>query len=86
MNSTAPAEFARYQAEYETLFLDTILPVVFGNSKSISYTPSSTSNGYLELNFSRPIPIVERYYNTTPGSVYGETGAYATMILFVFMH
>ncbi|KAJ9619292.1 hypothetical protein H2203_008621 [Taxawa tesnikishii (nom. ined.)] len=76
VNRTAPEEFDRYQAEYETLFLDTLLPVVFGNSKSISYTPSSTSNGYIELNFSLPIPIVERYYNLTPGSVYGETDFY----------
>ncbi|KAK4995050.1 hypothetical protein LTR66_005059 [Elasticomyces elasticus] len=76
VNGTAPEEFDRYQAEYERLFLDTLLPVVFGNSKSISYTPSSTSNGYLELNFSLPIPIVERYYNLTPGSVYGETDFY----------
>ncbi|GAB7352815.1 hypothetical protein MBLNU459_g3430t1 [Dothideomycetes sp. NU459] len=76
VNKTAPEEFDRYQAEYEKLFLDTLLPVVFGNSRSISYSPSSTSNGYLELNFSLPIPIVERYYNTTPGSVYGETDYY----------
>lgn len=74
VNNTAPEQFARYQAEYETLFLKTLLPVVFENSRSISYAPSSTSNGYLELNFSLPIPIIERYYNTTPGSVYGETG------------
>lgn len=74
LNDSDPAAFDRYQAEYETLFLDTLLPAVFGNSKSISYTPSSTSNGYIELNFSLPIPIVERYYNLTPGSVYGETG------------
>lgn len=76
VNDTAPDEFDRYQSEYETLFLNTILPVVFGNSRSISYAPSSTSNGYLELNFSLPIPIVERYYNLTPGSVYGETDFY----------
>lgn len=63
-------------AEYERLFLDVLLPVVFGNSHSISYTPSSTSNGWLSLNFSNPIPIVERYYNVTPGSVYGETDFY----------
>lgn len=72
----APEDFDRYQAEYETLFLDTLLPAVFGNSHSISYTPSSTSNGWLSLNFSNPIPIVERYYNLTPGSVYGETDFY----------
>ncbi|KAK5136883.1 hypothetical protein LTR08_001805 [Meristemomyces frigidus] len=68
LNDSAPEELPRYMAEYETLFLDTLLPAVFGNS--------STSNGWLSLNFSNPIPIVERYYNLTPGSVYGETDFY----------
>ncbi|KAF2765513.1 glycoside hydrolase [Teratosphaeria nubilosa] len=72
----APEELARYTAEYEKLFLDVLLPAVFGNSRSISYTPSSTSNGWLSLNFSNPIPIVERYLNLTEGSVYGETDFY----------
>jgi len=76
LNNSAPEELPRYMAEYETLFLDTLLPSVFENSKSISYSPSSTSNGWLSLNFSNPIPIVERYYNLTPGSVYGETDFY----------
>ena len=76
LNNSAPEELPRYMAEYETLFLDTLLPAVFGNSHSISYSPSSTSNGWLSLNFSNPIPIVERYYNLTPGSVYGETDFY----------
>lgn len=30
----------------------------------------------LHSNFSNPIPIVERYYNLTPGSIYGETDFY----------
>ncbi|KEQ90294.1 glycoside hydrolase family 2 protein [Aureobasidium subglaciale EXF-2481] len=76
VNNTAPEQYDRYVAEYEKLFLDTLLPVVFGNSRSISYAPSSTSNGWLELNFSNPIPIVERYNNLTEGSVYGETDHY----------
>ena len=66
-------------AEYETLFLDTIVPVLFGNSRSISYAPSSTSNGWLSLNFSAPVqPFTERYYNKTPGEVYGETGTFSS--------
>ncbi|KAF2084794.1 glycoside hydrolase family 2 protein [Saccharata proteae CBS 121410] len=72
----APDEYGKYLAEYEKLFLDTLVPVVFGNSKSISYAPSSTSNGYLYLNFSLPEPIIERYDNLTPGSIYGETDYY----------
>ena len=74
VNYTAPQEFDRYQAEYEQLFLDTLLPVVYANSKSISYIPSSTTNGYLELNFVLPEPMVERFNNKTPGSIYGDTG------------
>ncbi|KAH9815334.1 Beta-mannosidase A-like [Teratosphaeria destructans] len=72
----APEQLARYTAEYEQLFLGVLLPAVFGNSRSISYTPSSTSNGWLSLNFSNPIPIKERYLNLTEGSVYGETDFY----------
>ncbi|KAK5007149.1 hypothetical protein LTR39_005480, partial [Cryomyces antarcticus] len=63
----------REEAEYNARRVNYHL---FGNSKSISYTPSSTSNGYIVMNFSLPMSIVERYYNLTPGSVYGETGFY----------
>jgi len=76
VNESSPEDLPRYKAEYETLFLDTLLPAVFENSKSISYAPSSTSNGWISLNFSNPIPIVERYDNLTAGSVYGETDFY----------
>jgi beta-mannosidase len=76
INETRPDLFDRYQAEYEKLFLDVLVPAVFENSKSISYMPSSTNNGYLYLNFSLPVPIVERYSNLTPGSIYGDTDYY----------
>ncbi|KAI9665657.1 MAG: hypothetical protein M1821_003591 [Bathelium mastoideum] len=76
VNNSAPDEFDRYQAEYETLFLYTLGETVFNNTHSISYTPSSTSNGWLSLDFNNVQPITERYYNTTPGSVYGETDFY----------
>lgn len=71
-----PDEYDRYLAEYEELFLNLIVPIVFGNSRSISYAPSSTSNGWLSLNFSLPEPIIERYNNQTPGAIYGETDYY----------
>ena len=74
VNNTAPEELERYRAEYEQLFLAALLPIVYANSKSISYIPSSTTNGYLELNFSRTVPMVQRYDNKTEGSVYGDTG------------
>src|ERR1039458_9027061 len=66
----------RWRQEYEELFLKMLLPAVYGNTKSISYIPSSTTNGYLTLNFSLPIPMIERYNNKTPGSIYGDTDHY----------
>ncbi|KAF2096417.1 putative beta-mannosidase [Rhizodiscina lignyota] len=72
----APDQLARYQGEYEKLFLDTIVPILFGNSHSISYSPSSTSNGWLSLDFNKSQPITERYNNKTNGSIYGETDFY----------
>lgn len=72
----APDEYDRYLHEYETLFINTLLPAVYGNSRSITYIPSSTTNGYLSLNFSNPIPIVQRYENATQGSIYGDTDHY----------
>lgn len=76
VNSTAPDQYDRYRREYETLFLETLLPAVYGNSKSITYMPSSTENGYLSINFSNPIPITERYQNRTEGAIYGDTDHY----------
>ena len=76
VQDSAPDQLDRYTHEYEQLFLDVLLPAVYGNSKSISYMPSSTNNGYLELNFSLPIPMIERYQNLTPGSIYGDTDHY----------
>lgn len=77
-NKSAPQDYPRYQAEYETLFLHTILPAVYENSKSISYQPSSTSNGWLSLNHSAPVEeiMIQRYNNKTDGHVYGETDYY----------
>ncbi|KAL2048389.1 hypothetical protein N7G274_000300 [Stereocaulon virgatum] len=76
VNQTAPDQYDYYLAQYEQLFLNTIINIVYTNSKSISYIPSSTTNGYLELNFSLPEPMIERYDNKTPGSVYGDTDYY----------
>ncbi|KAF2120889.1 putative beta-mannosidase [Lophiotrema nucula] len=76
VNQSAPDQLTRYAAEYETLFLDTIVPILFENSRSISYSPSSTSNGWLSLNFSLPQPITERYENLTESSIYGDTDHY----------
>ncbi|TLD37054.1 glycoside hydrolase family protein [Venturia nashicola] len=82
----APEQFEKYRAEYEKLFLDVLVPCVFENSRSISYAPSSTSNGWLSLNFSLPQPITERYNNKTPGSIYGETDYYNYNSAFAFSY
>lgn len=76
VNQTAPDEYGRYLQEYETFFINTLLPAVYGNSHSITYIPSSTTNGYLTLNYNNPIPIVQRYNNLTEGSIYGDTDHY----------
>ncbi|KAG6100455.1 hypothetical protein E4U30_004614 [Claviceps sp. LM220 group G6] len=73
----APEAFPRYLDEYETLFIRVLLPAVYGNSRSITYIPSSTTNGYQSLNYSNAIPIVQRYDNNlTEGSLYGDTDHY----------
>jgi hypothetical protein len=67
-------EWDKYLREYEMLFLDVLGVAVFENSRSISYTPSSTSNGWSKLDFSKRQPITQRYYNVTEGEIYGNTG------------
>ncbi|KAG5953114.1 hypothetical protein E4U53_006850 [Claviceps sorghi] len=72
-----PGAFPRYLNEYEILFMRTLLPAVYENSRSITYIPSSTTNGYQSLNFSNPVPMVQRYDNNlTEGSLYGDTDHY----------
>ncbi|KAJ5105712.1 hypothetical protein NUU61_003059 [Penicillium alfredii] len=71
-----PIRYPKYLKEYEKLFVSLILPLVYDNSRSISYQPSSTTNGYLEVNLSAPVPMVERYDNTPSGSYYGDTDYY----------
>jgi beta-mannosidase len=71
-----PDGYSYYIGQYEKLFISLIAPIVYGNSHSVSYNPSSTTNGYLDIDFSLPVPIVERYWNLTPGSYYGDTDYY----------
>ncbi|GAM42617.1 beta-mannosidase Bma2A [Talaromyces pinophilus] len=72
----APEEYPRYVGEYEKLFISLIFPLVYDNSHSISYTPTSTGNGYTKVDFSLPVPMVERYENVTPGEYYGDSDYY----------
>ncbi|KAF5866606.1 hypothetical protein ETB97_010699 [Aspergillus alliaceus] len=72
----APEEYAKYVGEYEKLYISLILPLVYQNTRSITYSPSSTTEGYLEIDLSAPVPMVERYHNITDGSYYGDTDFY----------
>ncbi len=77
VNRSAPAQLGRFVGEYEALFLDTLLPAVYGNSHGLTYMPSSTNNGYLELrDRDAARPWVPRYNNKTAGAVYGVTEWY----------
>lgn len=71
-----PENYARYLSQYEKLFLTTLFPAVFENSRSISYAPSSTSNGFISLNFTEAPYMQERYQQKENGSIYGETDYY----------
>ncbi|KAL2069075.1 hypothetical protein VTL71DRAFT_15413 [Oculimacula yallundae] len=62
--------------QYEKLFLDVLLRAVFDNTRSLSYSPSSITNGYLSFNYSSAMPIEERYFNVTPGTISGNTDYY----------
>ncbi|KAL2819589.1 glycoside hydrolase superfamily [Aspergillus cavernicola] len=71
-----PSGFPKYLAEYERLYISLILPLVYQNTRSISYSPSSTTEGYLDVNLSAPLPMTERYKNLEPGSYFGDTDYY----------
>ncbi|KAK7911961.1 beta-mannosidase [Apiospora marii] len=73
---THPSEFERIKGEYEKLFLSTLFPAVFENSRSISYSPSSTSNGFISLNFTDAPYMQQRYDDKEPGHIYGDTDYY----------
>ena len=59
---------------YEGLFLDSLLHAVWDQTRAISYMPSSVTNGWISLDHSAAVPMVERYLNFTAGSIYGDTG------------
>ncbi|KAE8151409.1 glycoside hydrolase superfamily [Aspergillus avenaceus] len=72
----APEEYDKYVGEYEKLYISLILPLVYENTRSITYSPSSTTEGYTDIDLSAEVPMVERYQNTTPGHYYGDTDFY----------
>jgi len=65
-------DFPNRKARFEKLFLDVLVHAVFDNSRSISYSYSSTTYGYYSLNHSAATPIVWRP-NGTDGT-YANTG------------
>lgn len=74
IGSEEPPLAAPLRAQYEAVFLNVLLHAVWDNTRSISYSPSSTTNGYKTLDHSAQQPIVERYNDLTAGSVYGNSG------------
>ncbi|RAK77334.1 beta-mannosidase mndA [Aspergillus fijiensis CBS 313.89] len=71
-----PESYPFYVGEYEKLYISLFLPLVYENTRSISYSPSSTTEGYLDIDLSAPVPMAERYSNTTEGEYYGDTDHY----------
>lgn len=60
-----------YFDQYDYLNNRVIRDVVLENTRSISYIPSSTTQGYLTLE-----PYVSRYSNKTEGEIYGDQEHY----------
>ncbi|OAV94818.1 hypothetical protein PTTG_06226 [Puccinia triticina 1-1 BBBD Race 1] len=60
-----------YFNQYDHLNNRVLRELVLDNTRSISYIPSSTTQGYFSLD-----PYVARYYNSTPGELYGDKEHY----------
>lgn len=64
-------------ANYGHIQQEILIKCVYANTRSISYIPSSTYNGYLSLDFDSVRPQVPRYKNTSgEGYYYSDTDAY----------
>ena len=61
--------------QYELIFQELLIKCVYANTRSISYIPSSTYNGYLSLDFNSSRPQIPRYNNATDGELYSDTGS-----------
>ncbi|KAI5307546.1 hypothetical protein KEM55_008027, partial [Ascosphaera atra] len=68
--------FTHYLKSFEKLFISLAARLIYDNTHSISYTPSSTNNGYYKIDFSLEVPYIERYQNHTPGEYTGDTDYY----------
>jgi beta-mannosidase len=76
IGEVAPQYLEAAEQQYNLLYTDLLLHAVFNNTRSISYSLSSITNGYLEFNYSSSVPMVERFFNLTNGSIYGNTNYY----------
>ncbi|KAI5305698.1 hypothetical protein KEM56_003606 [Ascosphaera pollenicola] len=76
VKSLDPNTYDKYLAEFEKLFITIAARLIYDNTRSISYTPSSTNNGYIKIDFSQEVPFEERYQNVTPGTYAGDTDHY----------
>lgn len=71
-----PERYPYFVGQYEHLFIKVMFTILAENSHSISYTPSSANNGWTKIDFSLPVPMVERYDNKTAGELYSNTDYY----------
>lgn len=71
-----PERYTYFVGQYEHLQITVIYNMLAANSRSISYTPCSGNNGFTKIDFSLPVPMVERYNNKTAGELYGNTDFY----------
>lgn len=75
-NRVEPDRYSYFLGQYEHLFISVMFTVLAENSRSISYAPSSANNGWTKIDFSLPVPMVERYNNKTEGNIYSDTDYY----------
>ncbi|KAI8625034.1 glycoside hydrolase family 2 protein [Xylariaceae sp. FL1651] len=62
---------------YEKVFTELLIKCVYANTRSISYIPSSTYHGYLNLDFDSVQPQTPRYLNqSSPDDIYANTDYY----------
>ncbi|GAP92753.2 putative glycoside hydrolase family 2 protein [Rosellinia necatrix] len=62
---------------YERVFTELLIKCVYANTRSISYIPSSTYHGYLDLDFDSVQPQTPRYTNQSGADdIYANTDVY----------
>ncbi|KAF7970054.1 hypothetical protein HWV62_25294 [Athelia sp. TMB] len=74
LGASAPAALT---AQYESLFVswEGLLGAVWGAVRGVSYSPSSTTNGWVECDWEAGV-MVQRLGNVTAGEVVGSTDYY----------